>query len=52
MEVGEVWETSMDEVDYNYCMVCASRLKLTKGYRYKVSSPMSMNRKIIITRKS
>ena len=50
MEIGEQWETSMNEVDFLYCQVCASRLGLTEGKKYTVSSPKEFKGKIIITR--
>lgn len=50
MAVGEQWTTNMQEVDFNYCQVCASRFGLTTGRRYQVSSPREFEGKIVITR--
>jgi len=50
MAVGEQWTTNMQEVDFNYCQVCASRFGLTSGRRYQVSSPREFEGKIVITR--
>lgn len=50
MEVGESWVTNMQEVDFAYCQVCASRFGLTTGRKYQVSSPKEFEGKIVITR--
>ena len=50
MEVGESWTTNMQEVDFAYCQVCASRFGLTTGRRYQVNSPKEKKKKIVITR--
>lgn len=50
MEVGESWTTNMQEVDFAYCQVCASRFGLTTGRRYQVNSPKEFEGKIVITR--
>lgn len=50
MEVGEVWETNMEEVDLNYAQNCCSTYGRETGWNFTVSSPRSLNGQIIITR--
>lgn len=50
METGEVWETSVDEVNLEDARVLCSRYGRRTGKRFSVIAPMEAGGRITITR--
>ena len=50
MQTGDTWNTTTDEVDYDYARVASHKLSKALGRLYCVSHTLEMGSTIVITR--